>query len=304
MNKRIMITVGLTIFLLIGSGVRTHADKSYKLIPALLLLPAQVSAQVQIWDGSAEQEGHGSHQAITTLNDGIECRMTTFEGGGQFQEIHLELNWLIEGSGMHFPGWRTLTSGSYANNPSPVTIAILTAASHEVTFDQPVSAVSFYYASVPDVTLRAFDAAGTLVASVTGSSNVQPTSPYFSVWELLGVAVDDDIITRVTVAGSQFATAIDDMTACRSVATAADLLIALISNVIALDLRHGISTSLDAKLDAVMWALDDVNANNDVAAVNSLNAFINAVRAQAGNAISLADADALIAAANNILALL
>ena len=79
---------------------------------------------------------------------------------------------------------------------------------------------------------------------------------------------------------------------------------ALVQEVISLDLRTGISTSLDAKRDAALGALDDLNANNDVAAINSLNAFINAVSAQSGNAISVAEADALIAAANAILALL
>ena len=48
----------------------------------------------------------------------------------------------------------------------------------------------------------------------------------------------------------------------------------------------------------------DLNENNDVAAVNSLEAFINAVQAQRGNKIPEADADALIAAAQQIIDLL
>ena len=239
-----------------------------------------------------------SHEVITTLNDGMECRMTTFENGDGTQEIHPENDYLIEGSGMRFPGWLTITSGAYANNPSPPTIALATDASNEITFDEPVSAVSFFYASTPDVTLSAFDAAGTLVATVTGLSTG------FDVWELLGVAVAEDIITRITVTGAAYQTGIDDITACRSVTSAADLITALIDNVIALDLRNGISTSLDAKLDAVMGALDDVNANNDVAAVNGLGAFINAVEAQRGTQISENDADSLIAAAQAIIDIL
>lgn len=78
----------------------------------------------------------------------------------------------------------------------------------------------------------------------------------------------------------------------------------LIDQVEAINLQQGTSNSLDAKLDAIMRALDDVNANNDVAAVNGLNAFINAVEAQRGNLISIADADALIAAARQIIAML
>jgi hypothetical protein len=51
-----------------------------------------------------------------------------------------------------------------------------------------------------------------------------------------------------------------------------------------------------------MRALEDINENNDVAAINALHALINAVEAQRGNRISEADADALIAAAQKIIA--
>ena len=78
----------------------------------------------------------------------------------------------------------------------------------------------------------------------------------------------------------------------------------LISDVVALNLQQGISNSLDAKLDAALQALDDVNQNNNVAAINSLQAFINFVDAQRGGQISDADADALIAATQEIITLL
>lgn len=70
------------------------------------------------------------------------------------------------------------------------------------------------------------------------------------------------------------------------------------------NLKHGIENSLDAKLDAALKALEDINENNDVAAINTLEAFINAVQAQSGTKITEADADALIAAAQEIIALL
>jgi hypothetical protein len=76
----------------------------------------------------------------------------------------------------------------------------------------------------------------------------------------------------------------------------------LVGTVIGLNLQSGIENSLDAKLDAALNALDDLNENNDVAAINSLNAFINAVEAQRGNKISNEDADMLIAAAQAIIA--
>jgi hypothetical protein len=78
----------------------------------------------------------------------------------------------------------------------------------------------------------------------------------------------------------------------------------LMQNVIDLNLQQGIENGLVAKLEAAMQSLDDINANNDVAAVNTLEAFINAVEVQRGNKISEADADALIADAQQIIDLL
>jgi hypothetical protein len=83
-----------------------------------------------------------------------------------------------------------------------------------------------------------------------------------------------------------------------------ELLRQLTQNVIALNLQQGIENSLDSKLDAALHALDDINENNDVAAINTLEAFINAVEAQRGIKIPEADADALIADALQIIDLL
>jgi len=79
---------------------------------------------------------------------------------------------------------------------------------------------------------------------------------------------------------------------------------ALIGVVISLNLQQGITNSLDAKLSAALNALDDVNTNNDVAAINTLEAFINAVEAQSGDKIQETDADGLIQAAVNIINML
>ncbi|HEY4579815.1 MAG TPA: LamG domain-containing protein, partial [Candidatus Acidoferrales bacterium] len=48
----------------------------------------------------------------------------------------------------------------------------------------------------------------------------------------------------------------------------------LIAQVMALNLKQGISNSLDSKLEAAVQALDDMNENNNVAAVNVLQAFV------------------------------
>jgi hypothetical protein len=90
-----------------------------------------------------------------------------------------------------------------------------------------------------------------------------------------------------------------------STATAAeDLLEDLIAQVAALNLHNGIANSLDAKLANVVKALDDLNDSNDVAAANTLQAFINEVEAQAGGKITHTDAAELIAAAQQTISLL
>ena len=74
--------------------------------------------------------------------------------------------------------------------------------------------------------------------------------------------------------------------------------------VIEMNLQNGIENSLDNKLDAALNALDDLNANNDAAACNSLDAFVNSVEAQRGTQITDAQADQLIASAQEIQVLL
>ena len=86
--------------------------------------------------------------------------------------------------------------------------------------------------------------------------------------------------------------------------TPLDLLLELSENLDAMSLPKGIANSLLAKLDAALQKLEDDNENNDTAAINLLEAFINAIEAQRGKKISDADADALIAAAQEIIELL
>ena len=74
--------------------------------------------------------------------------------------------------------------------------------------------------------------------------------------------------------------------------------------VMSLNINHGISNSFDAKLEAALGALDDINENNDVAAINSLNAFINAAEAQRGKELTDGEADNLISKAQAIINLL
>ena len=72
----------------------------------------------------------------------------------------------------------------------------------------------------------------------------------------------------------------------------------LVAQVKELGLAQGIENSLEATLKAAARALDN---HNVVAAINTLEAFIKQVEAQRGNKISDTDADALIAAAQQII---
>lgn len=72
----------------------------------------------------------------------------------------------------------------------------------------------------------------------------------------------------------------------------------------AMDIHKGIYNSLLAKLDAALEKLEDDNKNNDIAAINILKAFINAVNAQHGKNILETDADVLIDTVHQIIDLL
>jgi hypothetical protein len=88
------------------------------------------------------------------------------------------------------------------------------------------------------------------------------------------------------------------------VTTPAELIIALKDTTISLELPQGIERSLLAKLEVAVKMFQDVNEMNDVVAIHSLQAFVHDVEAQHGNGIAEDDAGALLAAAEEILALL
>lgn len=79
---------------------------------------------------------------------------------------------------------------------------------------------------------------------------------------------------------------------------------ALVAQVVALNLTQGISNSVDAKRETAGAALDDLQIGNEVAASIALQAFINSVEVQRGIHIPEAEADALIAKAQQAIALL
>lgn len=119
---------------------------------------------------------------------------------------------------------------------------------------------------------------------------LSPGSPCINAGDNSAVLVATDLDGNPRIAGPRV-----DMGAFE--VQPAELLLDLTFEVIDLDLQSGIENSLLAKLDAAQKA-------NDSVAINTLQAFINAVEAQRGNKIPEADADDLIAAAQQIIDLL
>jgi hypothetical protein len=71
-------------------------------------------------------------------------------------------------------------------------------------------------------------------------------------------------------------------------ASATGLLASLATFIQTLNLSHGISNSLDTKLQNALQALDAANAGDSPSACNRLGAFIHEVNAQSGNALTAA----------------
>ncbi len=105
----------------------------------------------------------------------------------------------------------------------------------------------------------------------------------------------------VTLAVTDTAGASSSDTLTVTVQTPAQATESLIDLTQSFNLQQGIENSLDAKLSAAVDTLNDLNVNNDAAAINSLQAFINAVNAQRGNKITDVQADILIQEAQEII---
>ncbi|MGK0190374.1 MAG: hypothetical protein ACI9R3_006200 [Verrucomicrobiales bacterium] len=81
---------------------------------------------------------------------------------------------------------------------------------------------------------------------------------------------------------------------CDTFTDPGDAVVVLAGIVTAMNLQQGIDNSLDAKLDTVAGVFTDFNANNDQAACNSLNAFINAVEANSDKKLTEEQAEILV----------
>ena len=81
---------------------------------------------------------------------------------------------------------------------------------------------------------------------------------------------------------------------------ATDQFVDLIAMVKSFNIKQGIENSLDAKLQNALDALKAASAGNMSTACSKLDAFINEVLAQSGKALSTAQANQLIIAANQV----
>lgn len=77
----------------------------------------------------------------------------------------------------------------------------------------------------------------------------------------------------------------------------------LVARTLARITHPGVAQSLVSKLETAIAAFDDGNAANDASAIGALQAFVQSVNAQRGKKIAADDADALITAANDVLAM-
>jgi hypothetical protein len=82
------------------------------------------------------------------------------------------------------------------------------------------------------------------------------------------------------------------------------LLQPLIAEVLAIELRTGVQNSLNAQLSVALAALEDLNQNNNLAAIQMLEAFIISVENRVDNGILAEQAEQLISEAETIIAIL
>ena len=126
----------------------------------------------------------------------------------------------------------------------------------------------------------------------------RPTAPTAVITSFFTGAIDDVLIYNRALSDDE----IEELANLPSYPVL--LLEVLAQTVFEMNIQNGISNSFDAKLDAALNALSDVIENNNVAAVNALEALENAVEAQRDVQITNDQANILLADAQYIIELL
>jgi len=99
------------------------------------------------------------------------------------------------------------TCAAFENAPSPTRGARSSGFGYDavLTFDPPVSSVSFRYTAyiTNDHTLNAFNASGQLIASsfAPGTDETSDEEPYLNTWGTVSVDVESDLIRKVVYSG-------------------------------------------------------------------------------------------------------
>ncbi len=211
------------------------------------------------------QSAAADYEVIVTQEETRDVVMTTFEGGGQNAYINPENDYLIPGTLMYFPHWKTFNQPAvgYTNNPSGAVVAFwVEDDSANVIFDEPVSGISFYYAAYWDINLDAYDDSDTIVGAATGLSNIQPAPVHFSKWDLLELDVGENIITRLQITSGAYYTLIDDFSYwITTVIPPADVVEDTIEDLEELTIPDGAPTWVDGQLENAIEFLEDAQAN-------------------------------------------
>lgn len=163
-----------------------------------------------------------------TTGVGDSCSNIDFEGVGDLSAIPTF-------DGIASPNWLGLIdfdaggSGNFAYEPSPSTIAFWlggatgTGSSRDIVFqDAPVKKVSFYFASFVNIQVKAYNAAGDIVASAVGTANWNQgpggdPNGNFNKWDPISVESAKNDIVKINVTGAVNQTGIDNLEVCRGI---------------------------------------------------------------------------------------
>lgn len=163
---------------------------------------------------------------MSDLNNSInfQCSLITFEGLGlnNFDPVP-PINAGFTTAA--FPGWIALLpissggTGNIANLPSPITTIFFKDApdSRDITFSNPIASIDLKFVSTDTVTMKAFDAANNLLATVSAPGNFIP--PVLDNWQPLGINLSSNIISKITFTGPISNFAIDNVNICIVVAS-------------------------------------------------------------------------------------